>query len=128
MFLYGQTQSPRPSQCPPFGRALRLGLGSGITSGLGLCICPHRNISQLVRRCGCYRMVSNITRSSNLGFSLLRIRPNQNLGCASTTTATIINTSKLMHLKVIVDFNQMLIYLSSYLNPPRPKVFGIHTW
>ena len=25
-------------------------LRSGITSGLGLCICPHRNISQLVRR------------------------------------------------------------------------------
>ena len=27
MFLYGQTQSPRPSQCPPFGRALRRALG-----------------------------------------------------------------------------------------------------
>ena len=28
-------------------------LRSGITSGLGLCICPHRNISQLVRRYYC---------------------------------------------------------------------------
>ena len=27
MFLYGQLQSPRPSQCPPFGRALRRALG-----------------------------------------------------------------------------------------------------